>query len=111
MKHLRDYTIANTKRIKALASCKYKDEKVTLSHILPRAFCIAKPASSMAVFVVPTCDREPQVAADAYAVVQNETASEIQVGDWAVLAYVSRKHSGMVCVINRLTIRHRGGLG
>ena len=95
---MNDYTKAAIKRIKQRAMRQTKAVR-SISHILPRAFCIAKPAAYMAVFVVPPVDREKCVKRDAFACVQDESCADVRFGDWAQLAYISTKTSGMMKVI------------
>jgi len=59
------------------------------THILPRAYCVAKPAAWCAVFAVPPQDREPQVKDDKWTTVQNESAAICVAGEWYSLAYVT----------------------
>ena len=63
----------------------------SVSHIRPRAYCIAKPAASCAVFVTPPCDAEPQLRQmqNATAETIREGVSHVKVGEWYVLAYVT----------------------
>lgn len=75
---------------------------VSVSHITPRAYCIAKPSAWMAVFVVPPPDREPQVHNDLYTVVTNSSANEVKLGDWCSLAYVSTSTCGQPVVLEVL---------
>lgn len=68
-----------------------KSGVIAVAHILPRAYCVAKPAAYCAVFAVPACDREPQVRDDPWATVQNESAKDVKHGDWCALAYISTR--------------------
>lgn len=70
-----------------------------ISHILPRAYCIAKPAPCCAVFVVPPEDREPQTQCDGTIFVQEKEAFEIETGDWARLAYIQRPEISSMSII------------
>jgi hypothetical protein len=79
---------ASVRELRAISkTC--KPGVIAVSHILPRAYCVAKPAAYCAVFAVPACDREPQVRDDPWATVQNESARDVKHGDWCSLAYVS----------------------
>lgn len=75
---------------------------VSVSHITPRAYCLAKPAACMAVFAVPPADNEPQVKNHVCTVVQNESASTVKLGDWCSLAYVSTSTCGQPVVLEVL---------
>lgn len=61
---------------------------IGVSHIRPRAYCLAKPAPHLAVFAVPLKDRERFVKEDEDVTVQNESCRHVEKGDWAALAYV-----------------------
>ena len=65
------------------------DDVVAVSHIMPRAFCVAKLTRYSAVFSVPPQDREPQVVDILQVQVRNETAADVKVGDWCAIAYIS----------------------
>ena len=79
---------ASVRELRAVAkTC--KPGVIAVAHILPRAYCVAKPAAYYAVFAVPACDREPQVRDDPWATVQNESAKDVMLGDWCSLAYIS----------------------
>lgn len=67
---------------------------ISVSHVLPRAYCVAKSGACCAVFAVPPQDREPQVKGDLWATVQNETAAAVKHGDWCALAYISTTDGG-----------------
>ncbi len=72
-----------------------------VSHVLPRAYCVAKPAAHCAVFAVPPQDREPQVKGDAWVTVQNASCATVNHGEWVSLAYITRKDgSGSSYVIS-----------
>jgi len=79
---------ASVRTLRAIAK-RMKPGVISVAHILPRAYCVAKPAAYCAVFAVPACDREPQVRDDPWATVQNESARDVKHGDWCSLAYVS----------------------
>jgi len=70
-------------------------------HLTPRAVCIAKPCAAMAVFVVPPDDREPDVRSNPYAIVQNTTATAVELHDWCALAYVVAEHCGEMLVVEQ----------
>ena len=68
---------------------------ITVCHIFPRAYCVAKPAALCAVFVKPWMDAEPQVRNERYkgysgSVTVYEGAENVNVGDWCAIAYVVR---------------------
>lgn len=89
-----DYTKSSIALLKAKARRLVKDEKARVVHIHPRAYCVAKTALYCAVFAVPTCDREPQVADNDWDVVQNESCADVKMGDWCSVAYISSPRSG-----------------
>jgi len=78
---------ASVRELKAIAK-RMKPGVLSVSHVLPRAYCVAKPAAYCAVFAVPACDREPQVRDEPWATVQNESAKDVKHGDWCALAYI-----------------------
>ena len=83
-----DYKNTVIAYLKAKARKLVKDEKASVSHIHPRAYCIAKPAAYCAVFMVPTCDRESQVSESECDVVNNASCADVKMGDWCSVAYV-----------------------
>jgi len=89
----------SVRELRAIAK-RMKPGVLSVAHILPRAYCVAKPAAYCAVFAVPACDREPQVRDDPWATVQNESAKDVKHGDWCALAYIStRDGSGSMHVL------------
>ncbi len=76
------------RELRAVAK-RMKPGVISVSHVLPRAYCVAKPAAYCAIFAVPACDREPQVRDHPWATVQNESAKDVKHGDWCALAYIS----------------------
>ena len=93
------YTRETIRKIKRGADSK------SVNHILPRAYCVAKPAPCLAVLAVPPCDREEQIRLDPWqrwATVQNESCLDIQHGDWASLAYTANECVGEMRVIHKL---------
>lgn len=63
---------------------------ISVRHIYPRAYCVAKPAIMCAVFVTPWMDAEPQIRETEYSssnMVYNGV-QDVRVGDWCALAYV-----------------------
>jgi len=64
----------------------------SVSHIFPRAYCIAKPSPCCALFVKPWMDAEPLVRNknDSSSDIVREGVNDVQVGDWCALAYVVR---------------------
>jgi len=97
----KDYTRAVLNRLVRKAMALHKDTQ-SVSHLCPRAYCIAKPGAWFAVFVVPPRDREPYVKNDPYVVVQNETATPVKLGDWCAVAYTYRPGCGQSVVIERI---------
>jgi len=109
-----DYTKVTIRRIKrkciALAktgipgyvgTAEPDPRKVHVSHIHPRAYCLAKLAPYYAVFVVPWRDRAPQVRKDPYMTVQNKTCADVREGDWCAIAYLSTQTYGEPIVVER----------
>jgi hypothetical protein len=94
---------------KAIADIKRKAMKVKpgvlgVSHIYPRAYCIAKPAPGYAVFVTPFVDAESKIRTPEYSSSESVRvgANDVRVGDWCSIAYVSAAISGEPCVIEVL---------
>jgi hypothetical protein len=89
------------KRIEAAAKKQVKG-CLSVRHIFPRAYCVAKPAPGCAIFVIPWQDAEKQVRKPEYSssesVYQNVT--NVQVGDWRAIAYVNTFTSGETYVID-----------
>ena len=95
------------RELRALAT-RMKPGVISVAHVLPRAYCVAKPAAHWAVFAVPTCDREPQVRDHPWATVQNESAKDVKLGDWCALAYISTSDgSGSMHVLPNATAHPR----
>lgn len=73
----------------------------SVSHIYPRAYCIAKPAPMCAVFVTPWMDAEPQVrqsdCSSSHTVVHG--VEKVRVGDWCSIAYVTTAGMGTQYVV------------
>lgn len=63
-------------------------------HLKPRAYCIAKPASSCAVFVTPPRDAVDhlQDSQNVTSYVVREGSARCEVGKWYVLAYITTPH-------------------
>lgn len=97
-----DYSQVSIKRIAALAM-KTKDA-IAVSHIFPRAYCVAKPAPLCAVFATPFVDAEPQVRQEKYSAYEcvYRGAEKVKVGDWCSLAYVRTPTTGGKCVVEIL---------
>jgi len=93
---------------KTIADIKRKAMKIkgalSVSHIYPRAYCIAKPAPGYAVFVTPFVDAEPQVRTEKYSSSEGVRAGayDVNVGDWCSIAYVATAHCGEPHVIEVL---------
>jgi hypothetical protein len=103
--HAPAFTRAELARLKSLADvAKFNawDKVVSVSHITPRAFCVAKTRTNCAVFAVPTCDREPQVSQSHYTTVQHKSCADVQTGDWCAIAYVMTQSSGQPVVLEIL---------
>ncbi len=68
----------------------------SVSHIYPRAYCVAKPAPGCAVFVIPWMDSEPQVRDAEYSSSKSvyEGVEDVKVGDWCAFAYIEKGCSG-----------------
>lgn len=104
-RHATAFTCAELARLKSLADvAKFNawDKVVSVSHITPRAFCVAKTHTNCAVFAVPTCDREPQVSQSQYTTVQHKSCADVQTGDWCAIAYVMTQSSGQPVVLEIL---------
>jgi hypothetical protein len=99
------YTKAEFSRIRK-AALKLPGAK-DVSHIRPRAYCIAKPASGCAVFVTPEVDAAPrlQTHQNATGDLVRDNLGNVKVGDWCILAYVSNTCGGGTAVIENLTQR------
>ena len=83
------------------AALKIKDA-TSVCHIYPRAYCVAKPSASCAVFVTPWMDAEPQIrkpelesSHTVYYGVEN-----VNVGDWCSIAYVVTPGNGTMWVVD-----------
>jgi hypothetical protein len=89
------------KRIKAAAQ-KQVPGCLSVCHIFPRAYCVAKPAPSCAIFVIPWQDAEKQVRKPEYSSSESvyQNVKNVQVGDWRAIAYVSTVTSGQTYVID-----------
>lgn len=95
------YSRSLIKAIKAAALKQYPTA-TSISHIRPRAYCIAKPAACCVVFVTPPDDAEPQLKgcqSTTAEVISDGDVSKIKVGDWCVLAYICTPGIGMTRVI------------
>ena len=75
---------------------------LSVRHIFPRAYCVAKPAPGCAVFVTPWEDAEEQVRKPEYSSSESvyQNVKNVQVGDWRALAYVNTRTSGQTYVID-----------
>ena len=89
------------KEIKAAALRQYKGA-TSVSHVRPRAYCIAKIAACCAIFVTPPCDGEPLIRStqNATGASIHEGVSHVEVGKWYVLAYVTTPGCGSTRVID-----------
>jgi hypothetical protein len=98
------YSKAELERIRKVA-LKIVPGAKSVSHIHPRAYCIAKPAACCAVFVVPEIDSVPllQKTPNASSDIVRDNVSEVRVGDWCILAYISSELGGGMAVIENLT--------
>lgn len=103
--HAPAYTRAELRRLRSIAMTKRSlfytpgARVVSVSHITPRAYCVAKTASHAAVFVVPPADNEPQVANSNTTTVHGPSCADVKLGDWCALAYVCSVSSGMNVVL------------
>lgn len=89
---------ASIRELRAIAkTC--KPGVIAVSHVFPRAYCVAKPAALCAVFAVPTQDRQPLVHDKPCVVIQNGSAAGVCLGDWRSLAYVSTRTCGEPVVL------------
>jgi hypothetical protein len=88
-------------RIKAAAQ-KQVPGCLSVCHIFPRAYCVAKPAPSCAIFVIPWQDAEKQVRKPEYSSSESvyQNVKNVQVGDWRAIAYVNTVTSGQTYVID-----------
>lgn len=75
---------------------------LSVRHIFPRAYCVAKPAPGCAIFVKPWQDAEEQICKPEYSSSESvyQNVKNVQVGDWRALAYVNTRTSGEIYVIN-----------
>jgi hypothetical protein len=96
----RKYITALRKAAKGL----YPDVK-KVSHVLPRAYCVAKPADHFAVFAVPPQDRPSFLRHDVFVTVQGSTAAAVCHGDWCSLAYVQTGNQGGMHVLPSIQCR------
>ena len=89
------------KRIKAAAK-KQVPGCLSVCHIFPRAYCVAKPAPSCAIFATPWQDAEKQVRKPEYSSYRTvyKNVENVQVGDWRAIAYVNTVTSGQTYVID-----------
>jgi hypothetical protein len=107
-RHAPAYARTEIKRLRSLGmrfAYNPWDDVKSVSHITPRAYCIAKPASQNAVFAVPLCDQEPQMHGLSKAdrtTVSHESCRNVKEGDWCSLAYVSTDSSGQPVVLEIL---------
>jgi hypothetical protein len=78
------FTAAIRKKAKAMPGV------LEVFHILPRCYCVAKPATHCAVFAVPAVDNEPGVNCNSVSI-QHESTKYVELGDWCSLAYIRLK--------------------
>ena len=72
---------------------------IGVRHIIPRAYCVAKPRACIAVFAACWLDAEELVRdkeLSSSIVVENESAENIEVGEWCALAYCRSSYCGQV---------------
>ena len=95
------YSRAIIQHIKAAAKKQVKN-CLSVSHIFPRAFCVAKTAPGCAVFAIPWKDAEEQIRKPEYSSYETvyQNVRDVQPGDWCAIAYVSTPSSGETHVIN-----------
>lgn len=96
------YSQATLRRIKSLA--KRIPRTVRVSHLYPRAYCVAKPSTGCAVFVTPWMDAEPQVRTPQFSSshLVRDGVEKIVSGDWCSLAYVVTSGVSGLRVIEKL---------
>ena len=89
------------KRIKAAAK-KQVEGCLSVCHIFPRAYCVAKPAPSCAIFAIPWQDAEKVIRKPEYSSYKTVYANvgNVQAGDWRAIAYVSTISSQQTYVID-----------
>lgn len=94
------------RQIKAAAKKQFPN-CVSVRHIFPRAYCVAKPATGCAVFAIPAMDAEPQLKllpsyplCSSSEVIHGESVYGVNVGEWVSLAYLTTQNSGGTQVIN-----------
>lgn len=77
---------------------KYLPKGAKPHDLVPRAYCIAKPAPGCAVFVTPPQDvlNTPEIAGHYHQaeVLNLAHVDDIHVGDWVTLAFCEFKHRG-----------------
>jgi len=76
-----------------MAWCKKnKIEAISIRHIFPRAYIVAKPAPSCIVVAMPWQDAEKQVRDSRYSSYNTVHTFEdnLNAGDWCSVAYVAR---------------------
>ena len=106
------YTKKEIARIKHLAKKKFGNH-VSVRHIYPRAYCVARPALRCFIFAIPPRDSEDQVKQFNEAVgfnsrsqiisgFRNQDDMDVDVGDWCAIAYISDSISGAQEIIEVL---------
>lgn len=73
-------------------------EVVSVRHIHPRAYVLARPASCCLVVATPLCDAEPQIRNSPMrqdgSTIVHCFDGDLLPGDWCSVAYVNTKTSG-----------------
>lgn len=100
-KKVRAYSSAILRDIRAAARRQVPDCR-SVSHIFPRAYCVAKTTPCNATFAIPWEDSEPRVRNPYYSSFEQVFANvnHVEVGKWYALAYVSNLTGGQTYVIN-----------
>lgn len=77
-------------------------DAVRVNHVVPLAYCLAKPRGRYAVFAkppLPPCDDHIEIIqewrSDKASVKRGALLQRVRQGDWVALAYVSTKSSGL----------------
>ncbi len=95
--------IARLRGLAMKASTNRYSPVFSVSHITPRAYCVAKAAPLCAVFAVPLCDNEPQVRNSGFTTVHGPSCADVQTGDWCSIAYASTSTCGQPIVLENHT--------
>lgn len=85
-------------------------KEATPTSVIPRAYCIAKPAPGMAVFVTPPEDwrgrrTEIEMACNAGISFHGKETYALRIGDWRTLVYATRPGAYLWYVVDLLPWR------